>query len=288
MNGNLFHGDLVASSRILYTPSSFAKEYLTHLQEAGTLDARSPHTSQRSHLNSYLFFAVLRGSGRLSYMGASHPLRAGDCAFIDCKNGYAHSTANDLWQLQWLHFYGPAMDGIYGKYVQRGGLPVFHPHDLHPFLEIMNDAFETARSSDYLRDMRLNEQLNRLLTHLMEYSWNPEQAQPSTTDAQTLTQIRAYINEHYAERITLDNLAEMFFISRFHLSRSFRQYFGIRLSDYIINVRITNAKRFLRFSDESIESIAVNCGIDDANYFSRMFKKVEGVSPREFRQRWRG
>ena len=286
MDGSLFHGDLIASRRILHTPSAFARQSLIPLQETGTLNAQNPHTSKRSGLDSFLFFAVLRGSGQLTYMGTSYQLHAGDCAFIDCKNSYEHRTFDDPWTLQWIHFNGPTMENIFQKYVQRGGRPVFHPQDLQIFREIMTDAFDIAQSSDYLRDMRLNDLLNHLLTHLMEYSWNPEHSRPSAADAQTLLQIRAYIDEHYAGRITLDDLAEIFFISKFHLSRTFRQYFGVKLSDYIINVRITNAKRFLRFSDESVESVAVRCGIDDANYFARLFKKVEGVSPREFRRRW--
>ena len=50
-----FHGDLVTSHRNIYTPSSFARECLLHLQEAGSLRAAKPHTSKRSGLSSYLF-----------------------------------------------------------------------------------------------------------------------------------------------------------------------------------------------------------------------------------------
>ena len=59
----------VQSDRILYTPSLFARSALLNLQEVGSLKARSPHTSTRSGLTSYLYFLVLDGEGSLTYEG---------------------------------------------------------------------------------------------------------------------------------------------------------------------------------------------------------------------------
>ena len=63
MDTALFEGTLVESERILYTPSTFARTNLIHLQECGRLKALSPHTSHRENLASYLCFIVLEGSG---------------------------------------------------------------------------------------------------------------------------------------------------------------------------------------------------------------------------------
>lgn len=58
------------------------------------------------------------------------------------------------------------------------------------------------------------------------------------------------------------------------------------VTTYINSVRVTKAKEMLRFSEETVEAIASECGIDDHNYFSRMFKKIEGVSPGDYRRMW--
>ena len=76
----------VQSDRILYTPSLFARSALLNLQEVGSLKARSPHTSTRSGLTSYLYFLVLDGEGSLTYEGRQYQLKQGDCVFIDCQN----------------------------------------------------------------------------------------------------------------------------------------------------------------------------------------------------------
>ena len=90
----------VTSSRILYTPSTFARTSLLHLQEVGSLQAIYPHTSTRTNLTSFLCFVVLSGNGTLTYEGTTYELSAGDCVFIDCRKAYSHSTSDDLWSLQ--------------------------------------------------------------------------------------------------------------------------------------------------------------------------------------------
>lgn len=106
----------VTSDRVIYTASDFARSSLLSLQETGTLSALKPHTSSRSNLESYLYFTVLSGSGRLTYGGETYELRAGDSVFLDCTLPYAHTTEEELWTLVWCHFDGPQMSHIYEKY----------------------------------------------------------------------------------------------------------------------------------------------------------------------------
>ncbi|MCD8069479.1 MAG: helix-turn-helix transcriptional regulator, partial [Lachnospiraceae bacterium] len=68
----------------------------------------------------------------------------------------------------------------------------------------------------------------------------------------------------------------------------FKEQCGTSVVSYIQQVRITRAKNLLRFSEDPIEKIAEECGIPDANYFARVFKKVEGIAPGEYRKLWKG
>lgn len=319
MKTNLFTSSpSVQSSRILYTPSPFARSSLLHLQEVGSLTAIKPHTSKREKLQSYLCFMVEDGEGELVYEGKKYELRRGDVVFIDCRKAYSHSTGNssitgdghsvdnsrsmdnnhsadnnhttekdngNLWSLRWCHFYGPSMPAIYAKYCERGGEPVIHAEDLSPYIAILSDIYNLAGSSDYIRDMRINERLNTLLTLLMESSWHKgsEQSAPKKLE---IHNIKTYIDEHYAEKLTLESMASVFFIDKYYLARLFKAQYGVTLTTYLQQVRITHAKRMLRFTDKRIEEIAAECGIGDLNYFSRVFKKLEGLSPSEFRKLW--
>jgi AraC-like DNA-binding protein len=277
---------MVSSSRILYTPSGFAKTNLTHLQETGTLTAQQPHTSARTNLTSYLFFIVLSGSGSLDYLDKTYELTAGDCVFLDCREGYAHHTERNLWQLKWVHFYGPNLNSIYEKYRERGGHPCFRPENLAAFISLLDDLYAIADSEEFVKDMMLNEKLNALLTQLMRESWHPESSNRPNGKKQDLLLVKEYLDSHYTEKISLDQLAEQFYINKFYLTRIFKEQFGVSLGNYLLGIRITRAKQRLRFTDDSLDAIGAACGMGDAAYFSRMFKKVEGITPGEYRRRW--
>ena len=275
----------VLSFRILYTPSAFARSALLHLQEVGSLKAVHPHTSTRNNLSSFLCFFVLEGEGKLQYEGAEYAMRAGDGAFIDCRKACSHSTSGQLWTLQWCHFYAPSLPAIYEKYRGRGGQPVFHPEDSVSFTTILSELYQLAGAADYIRDMRINEKLGALLTLLMEQSWHPESATVSRKRLE-LVEIKDYLDEHYAQKITLDDLAERFFINKFYLSKIFKETYGTTINNYLISKRITRAKQLIRFTDQTMDEISLAVGMEDANYFSRMFRKVEGCSPSEYRKQW--
>ena len=331
MQSNLFTSSpSVQSSRILYTPSPFARSSLLHLQEVGSLTAIKPHTSKREKLQSYLCFMVEDGEGELVYEGKKYELRRGDVVFIDCRKAYSHSTGNNcstgdrcsvenisrvgnnhtteednsnLWSLRWCHFYGPSMPAIYAKYCERGGLPVIRGADMgrradmgrgddasggadvSKYAAILSDIYTLASSSDYIRDMRINGKLNDLLTLLMESSWHRE-AHTNAPKKMEISQVKSFLDEHYKEKLSLESVASHFFIDKHYLARLFKEQYGVTLVTYLQQVRITHAKRMLRFTDKSIEEIGLECGIGELNYFSRVFKKLEGVSPSEFRRVW--
>ena len=290
MQSNLFTSSpSVQSSRILYTPSPFARSSLLHLQEVGSLTAIKPHTSKREKLQSYLCFMVEDGEGELLYEGKKYELKIGDVVFIDCRKAYSHSTGLNpnagLWSLRWCHFYGPSMPAIYAKYCERGGLPVIRGSDASQYSTIISDIYTLASSSDYIRDMRINGKLNDLLTLLMESSWHRE-AHTNAPKKMEISQVKSFLDEHYKEKLSLESVASHFFIDKHYLARLFKEQYGVTLVTYLQQVRITHAKRMLRFTDKSIEEIGLECGIGELNYFSRVFKKLEGVSPSEFRRVW--
>ncbi|WP_029231872.1 AraC family transcriptional regulator [Butyrivibrio sp. VCB2006] len=286
MKDQLFQGEYVSSNRMLYTPSEFAKSNLMYLQEIGSLKAKKTHTSKRQNLDSFLFFYVKEGSGILDYGGREYTVKSGDCVFINCKNPYMHRTSEDLWTLEWIHFNGESVLPIYLKYVERGGQPVFRPESGFAPERIWEDINSTARSSDYIRDIRINENLSRLITFLMSFSWNPE-AEPVSNNSQTIINLKDYLDTHYQEKITLDMLADTFLVNKYSLSRGFKEQYGTSIINYLLITRITHAKQMLRFTDESVEEVGNKCGISPLYYFSRIFKQIEGISPMEYRLQWK-
>ena len=97
-------------------------------------------------------------------------------------------------------------------------------------------------------------------------------------------EVSSYIHAHYNEDISLEFLSENFFISSSYLSREFKQVTGFNLSNYIQLTRIKNAQYRLVSSNDKISIIAQECGFSSFSQFNRVFNKIAGTSPREYRQ----
>ena len=290
LNNGYFAGPLVNSKRTIYTPSNFAKSNLTFLQEVGELTSIKRHTSFRENLSSFLFFIVTKGSGSVKYLSEEYNVQPGDCVFLNCMNAYEHTSSSDLWTLKWVHFYGTNMDAIYEKYKERGGKVVFRAPDPKIITDIIDEIHTIADSSSYLKDMEIHEKLSSFLLNIMKESWNKSlndnESSFSSEKRKDLRLIREYIEENYNKDIRLDFLSLKYGISKYYLSHMFKEQYGTSVNNYIINMRITKAKHLLRFSDLSTTEIANRVGYEDVNYFIRSFKKVENITPGEYKKKW--
>ncbi|RED63770.1 response regulator [Cohnella lupini] len=103
-------------------------------------------------------------------------------------------------------------------------------------------------------------------------------------DEHVIFEIVKHVDSHYAEDLTLQNIAERFFLSREYISRKFKQQFQENLSDYIERIRMDKAKLLLMNPQYRIVQIANLVGYKDEKYFSKVFKKLEGLSPNEYRK----
>ena len=93
-----------------------------------------------------------------------------------------------------------------------------------------------------------------------------------------------YIDFHYMESLNLESLASRFAVNKNYLSSRFHREVGMTLTDYINQIRVKRAESALRKTTLSMQAIAEQCGFSDANYFARTFKKINGVSPNEYRR----
>lgn len=103
---------------------------------------------------------------------------------------------------------------------------------------------------------------------------------------QMLDCVMEYIKNHYAEKITLDELAELEHISKSYLSRKFKQRTGLSVVSYINQFRIERSKQFLMASGLDVNEIAYQVGFDSPKYFHRVFKEIVGESPAIFRRKF--
>lgn len=94
-----------------------------------------------------------------------------------------------------------------------------------------------------------------------------------------------YMHEHFNENISLNEISNMVGVSVQYFSKIFKDEVGANYIDWLNSLRINRAKELMGTSDMSIKEVGFHVGYNDPNYFSRIFKRYEGVAPREFIQR---
>ena len=99
-----------------------------------------------------------------------------------------------------------------------------------------------------------------------------------------ISEIVRFINTHYQERLTLDQLSRKFHLSPSHLSRMFKEVTGFGVNEFVNHVRIKEAQRLLRTTRCRITEIAERTGYDNVTHFGRVFKKMTGFSPSRYRK----
>lgn len=98
-------------------------------------------------------------------------------------------------------------------------------------------------------------------------------------------EVMAYINEHHTEKLTLQKLADHFYVSKFYLAHRFKEDLGMSVGKYLKEIRLLYAIRQLETSHLSVGEIAINNGFPNVRSFSDVFKERNGMTPTEFRKK---
>jgi two-component system response regulator YesN len=118
------------------------------------------------------------------------------------------------------------------------------------------------------------------MNHLRQY----RDASRESRDAWLIVRINQYIEQHYAEELTLTLLATEMHYSPSYISRFYKSGTGTNLMTHLYNVRIQKARELLSDSNDKVSDIAAKTGFCSTKYFNRVFKKVMGISPVQYRR----
>jgi len=138
----------------------------------------------------------------------------------------------------------------------------------------------TNQSIEYLNNDIVIEAINEMIDLTIE----PKEVKGDVTMQGIVRQIAAYIDKNYFEELTLAELSNRYAVESSYLSKMFKQEKGDNLMVYIAKTRIAKAKEYIRENRTSLTEIAFLVGYDDYSYFNRVFRKITGKSPREYKR----
>lgn len=256
--------------------SPFAKENLIYILWSDDYLCTPEYEVNRRYLESYVLFYIKSGKIRVRYEGKTHTASTGDVVFMDLRKEHSYHALTELNILQFMVNGGTT--AAYFDYLFASNQPVFHGNSQISFLF---SSLQTELASEPADDHRISLLVSELFSLL---------ARKKSVEVSETTRIAMnYINSHYAEQVTLDEIADHAALSKFYFSRLFQRETGYSPKEYLNRIRLRNAMHRLTSSADSVEAIAFECGFSSSTVFIRAFKKATGdITPNQFRQYFSG
>lgn len=268
---------IVNKSNPLISKSSI---FLTEKIELIKYDGSTPLTKQK--LDCYTLWILAEGNGEIEIDGEKSTLNH-DKKMIFCNPGtiVEFCATQDHLLLYYLPF------RIFNKQETDQGLDFKEEkscflsnevHDLDSSLEIKNIAKELL--SRYQCDSPANAFIiQKLFSEMMAIVTNILMNCQEGKNCSIIDCVVSYIQEHYNEDITREQLACMVGLSKEYFSRLFKKETGQSFIEFLTNIRIEKVEEFLLTSNAGLREIAENVGYKNEFYLSRKFKEIKGVSP---------
>lgn len=238
---------------------------------------------QEGNCPDYTLIYCLDGKGYCQTLQGTFTLQANQFILLPPKQLYYYQAdSENPWTIYWIQFNGSMMDelkedfNLY-QYEKPANLP-FNAQILETWQEIyssLSDGY-TFENIGYA---------NLSLYRLISLFLFPNRAKKTVQDEKEdqFEQSISYMKANVHKRLTADEIAQKFHYSSSHFSVLFKQKTGQSPIDYFINLKIQHACQLLTQSNLIIKEIAQKVGYEDPFYFSRIFKKITGKSPAEYK-----
>ncbi|PWK78931.1 AraC-like DNA-binding protein [Mucilaginibacter oryzae] len=165
----------------------------------------------------------------------------------------------------------------------------FHFFNNYELAQLINKLIRISTGDALTKDVLANLTLKELLIRIMQMQNLHEinhNLHELSTDSR-FAYVLEYIRVHLTEKLNIDALSQMAFMSKASFFRAFKHELGISPVDYIIKERLQLAKQLMNNPNNSISEACFKAGFNNLNYFSRAFKKIEGITPSYYKAKKR-
>lgn len=235
--------------------------------------AFQPSLARPEGASFHHFLYVTAGEGLFTLQDRQLKLHKNQGIFTRQKTPITYEATGDVFSTAWLTFRGSGAEAML-DYYNIGDYLIFDASDhmiaaLTSLKHSIRQKNIAARSADgYAFVLNLFEQVTL----------------PSSEWSRRVVQINQYMESHFNEPITLDDLADHIGVDKFSICQHYKQLTGITVMNKLRSIRIQQAKAFLSEGHSALYVCQV-CGFESPSYFGKIFKSVTGMTPGEYRQR---
>lgn len=240
------------------------------------------HTMFRDKHDDYLLIYCVSGEGFLKVNSKSIKISSGD--FIVLPKSILHEYAakkKTPWSIYWVHCDGSLAHNYITQLSKQEGANIL-PIGLHSRLITDFEALLDTRLSSSLFESHLHScsLLRQIITYIALLF---KQTQHKSDKRFDLESVKSLMLTHIHQQLDIDTLAKTANLSKFHFIKRYKTLTGRTPINDFIQMKIERACHLLDISDKSIVTIGLELGYEDAYYFSRVFNKIMGISPTQYR-----
>lgn len=248
------------------------------------LDQAQEHIIRSNGYPSYQWIQTRSGSGRLVVDGEEYLVEQDQGIFLLPGQMHEYYADSDAWIVDWIGITGNAAEEFFTKIAGMTRSGVYYISQTHVIRETMEQILMAEQSKSPVKNLDISALAYTFMVNLLKLT-SATSANSMINRYSRLTPILDYIDEHYAEAITLKQLSDLLGVTPQHLCTLFRKIMNTRIFEYINLVRIKKSKEVLLDQPSlPIRDVAHLNGFEDVSYFCYIFKRIEKHTPGEFRK----
>lgn len=242
------------------------------------------HSIKHTHHFTELFY-VMRGEGSFLVEDEKFAVKEDDLIVVNPNVAHTEISVPDtpleyiVLGISGLQFLSEEKDEVYDYSTHN-----YYDYK-HEILFYLRTLVEEVKNEDENYEAITQNLLEILILNILRRTKKKIQIKATKKVTKECRFIEQYINEHYAEDITLQKLSDLTYLNKYYIVHVFKKYKGLSPINYLIERRIEEAKNLLETTNYSVSKISDIIGFSSQSYFSQTFKKEMDMTPNQYRKR---
>jgi AraC-like DNA-binding protein/quercetin dioxygenase-like cupin family protein len=237
---------------------------------------------QQKGYHYYTLIYCIQGLGKAQIAQEDITVKAGDFFFIPKNTSFKYAADQQKpWTVFWFHFDGTLADDVLQLFYQYNqsykGFLAYEEERI-----LLFDTIYKNLKRGYSKEVMT--MLNMGLLHFLTSFIIHIRLKQKDKNQDLVNQVIDYQKKNLDKNITLQEMAQYINISVPHFSSVFKKKVGLSPVDYFLQLKMQRACQYLEYTDALVKEVAFKVGIEDAQYFSRLFSKTVGMSPNAYRK----